>query len=62
MAEREEVLLGLRTSRGVRADILPERTVDRLIEAGRLQRSGTMVAPTPRGMLWVDGMADELTV
>jgi len=62
MAEREEVLLGLRTSRGVRADILPERTVNRLIEAGRLQRSGTMVAPTPGGMLWVDGMADELTV
>jgi oxygen-independent coproporphyrinogen-3 oxidase len=61
MALREEIMLGLRTSRGVRAGILPEKTVKRLIEAGRLQRMGTMVAPTPEGMLWADGMADELT-
>lgn len=60
-AIREEVMLGLRTSRGVRADILPEETVNRLIEAGRLKRDGAMVAPTPEGMLWADGMACELT-
>ncbi len=60
-AIREEVMLGLRTSRGVRAGILPEKVVDRLVEAGRLQRNGAMVSPTPEGMLWADGMADELT-
>lgn len=61
MADREEIMLGLRTSRGVRADILPEETMNRLIEAGRLKRDEAMVAPTPEGMLWADGMADELT-
>jgi oxygen-independent coproporphyrinogen-3 oxidase len=60
-AIREEIMLGLRTSRGVRTGILPDEAVNRLIEAGRLQRNGAMVSPTPEGMLWADGMADELT-
>lgn len=61
MSDREEIMLGLRTSRGARADILPEDVVNRLVRAGRLQRNGEMVAPTPEGMLWADGMACELT-
>jgi oxygen-independent coproporphyrinogen-3 oxidase len=60
-AVREEIMLGLRTSRGVRTAILPEKTVNRLIEAGRLKRNGETVSPTPEGMLWADGMACELT-
>lgn len=60
MADREEVMLGLRTSRGVRAGILPEKAVDRLVREGFLQRIGEMLAPTPEGMLRADGLAEEL--
>lgn len=61
MALREEIMLGLRTSRGVRADILPIEPVKRLVRMGRLWTDGVTVAPTPEGMLWADGMAEELT-
>lgn len=60
MAHREEVMLGLRTSRGVREGIVPRAKMETFIKKGWLERDGGFVKPTPEGMLWADGMAAEL--
>ncbi len=59
-ALREEIMLGLRTLKGTRASVLPPPVVDKFAGYGWLERRGTMVVPTPEGMLWADGMAAEL--
>lgn len=61
MALLEEMMLGLRTSRGVRAEILSVEGVERLVRRGWLEHAGGRVVPTPEGMLWSDGMARELS-
>ncbi len=60
-ALREEVMLGLRTSRGVSLSLLPEEGVRMLVKRGWLEIIGERAVPTPEGMLWSDWMARELT-
>lgn len=57
----EEVMLGLRTIRGVPERILPAHRVEDLVGKGMLIRRDGMVAPTLKGMLWADYLAGELS-
>lgn len=61
IALQEEIMLGLRTSRGVSLSLLPEEGVRMLVKRGWLETIGERAVPTPEGMLWSDWMARELT-
>jgi oxygen-independent coproporphyrinogen-3 oxidase len=59
MKRTERIALGLRTSDGIEADVIEERTFD-LISAGLLKQTGNRLVLTSAGKLVTDSVAEEL--